>query len=273
MKKNNHLEQKTRWVREEVLRMAYEVGGCHLAGPLSATDLLVVLYFSGLLNYRADQPKWTGRDRLILSCGHYAPAWYAVLARAGYFPSSELKNLRQFGSRLQGHPSRRHANFVEASSGLLGQGLSVGVGMGLGLRLAKKTNQVWVLCSDAEPQEGQFWEAVQAASKFRLGNLQLIIDQNNIQIDGQVEEVMPQRNLAAKLKEFGWLVIELDGHDLVQLKEGYQTALEVKDKPVAIVAKTTAGKGVSFMENDWRWHDGRLSKAQLALAVGEVQDG
>lgn len=267
------LEMSSRQVRVEILKMVRAAGEAHLGGPLSSTDLLVALYLDGFLNYHPEEPDWPGRDRFILSCGHYAPAWYAVLAQAGFFSEEKLGSLRQLDSELQGHPSRLHADFVEVSSGSLGQGLSVGVGMGLGLRLQGDHQQVWVMGSDAEFQEGQVWEAVMAAAKFKLGNLQLIVDVNGIQIDGLTDEIMPIKDLFAKLTSFGWHVIKVDGHDFESIRWGYRTALGFKKDPVAILAKTTAGKGVSFMEDKWEWHSGKLTDDQLAQAIKEVENG
>ena len=268
-----NLEEKAHLIRADILRMAASSGGCHLAGPLSVTDLLVGLYFGEILRFDPKNPAWSDRDRFILSCGHYAPAWYAILARCGYFGPDELTNLRQIGSFLQGHPSRLHSNFVEVSTGSLGQGLSVGLGMALGLRLQPSQFKpvVWVLTSDAEYQEGQTWEAVMAAPKFKVGNLKVIVDANNIQIDGSVSEVMPLGNLAEKLADFNWSVLEIEGHDFNQILKAYRTALQITDRPVVIIAKTIAGKGVSFMEGKWQWHDGKLDDKQLEQALRELR--
>jgi transketolase len=263
------LQKKARQIRTDIIRMVAEVGKCHVGGSLSATDLLVGLYFGKTLKYRPQDPKWESRDRFILSCGHYAPAWYAVLAKAGYFDPKKLLNLRKIDSFLQGHPSRLHSDFVEVSSGSLGQGLSVGVGMAIGLRLENGGN-VWVLTSDAEYQEGQTWEAIMAAAKFKLGNLKVIVDVNGIQIDGFIGDLMPFGDLVQKFKSFGWSVVSIDGHDFDQIIESYQTALSIKNKPVAIIGKTIAGKGVSFMEGKWQWHDGELTKEQFKKAIKEL---
>ncbi|HUW22304.1 MAG TPA: transketolase [Candidatus Bathyarchaeia archaeon] len=293
MPKNSifYLKEKASQIRTDIINMTAAVGKCHLAGPLSSVDLITALYFSKILKYDAKNPLWDKRDRFILSCGHYAPVWYSVLARVGYFNPKELINLRQIESFLQGHPSCLHSNFVEVSTGSLGQGLSVGVGMALGLKLRNTSagvkldlpadseshdssevnrNNIWVLTSDAEYQEGQTWEAIMSGSKFRLGNLKVIVDTNGIQIDGLIKDLMPLGNLVTKLENFGWTVFSIDGHDMSQIIGSYQTALEIRNKPVAIVAKTIAGKGVSFIEGKWQWHDGELTKEQLKTAIREL---
>ncbi|MFA6909173.1 MAG: transketolase [Patescibacteria group bacterium] len=248
-------------IREDIISMLLAAGSGHSAGPLGMADVFTALYFC-VLNHAPHKPRWDNRDRLVLSCGHLAPLLYATLARAGYFPKKELKTLRKLGSLLQGHPHNTLPG-VETSTGPLGQGISVAVGMSLGAALLKRSYQVYCVMSDAEQQEGQTWEAVMFAGKNRCANLTAIIDRNNIQIDGYVENVMPLEPLRKKYEAFNWHVIEVDGHNIRQVIDACNTAKAISEKPVLILCHTIPGKGVDFMEFSPAWH-GKTPTAEEA---------
>jgi len=265
------LAKKANLLRAEVVKMLTNAGTGHSAGPLGSADFWTMLYFGGLINYRANDPWWEERDRVVLSAGHYCPILYAVLAEAGFFPKSELMTLRQLGSKLQGHPVARSLPGIETSSGPLGQGISQAVGMALA---AKMDNQKWrVVCfmGDGEQDEGQVWEAYLCAAKYTLSNLTVVIDRNNIQIDGHTENVMPLDSLAAKLAAFNFNVVEIDGHNLMEIKEVYERARVTFEKPTAIILRTIPGKGVDFMENEPSWHGKVPSPAEEILALTELK--
>jgi len=265
------LAKKANLLRAEVVKMLTNAGTGHPAGPLGSADFWTMLYFGGLINYKVDDPWWEERDRVVLSAGHYCPILYAVLAEAGFFPKSELMTLRQLGSKLQGHPVARSLPGIETSSGPLGQGISQAVGMALA---AKMDNQKWrVVCfmGDGEQDEGQVWEAYLCAAKYTLSNLTVVIDRNNIQIDGYTENVMPLDSLAAKLAAFNLNVIEVDGHNLTEIKEAYERAKVIFEKPTAIILRTIPGKSVSFMENNPAWHGKVPSPAEEILALTELK--
>ncbi|MBI3983990.1 transketolase [Candidatus Microgenomates bacterium] len=248
------LEQVANTLRQDVIKMVTAAGSGHVAGPLDMADILAALYFA-VLNHRPTEPTWTERDLLVLSNGHITPVRYAAMARAGYFPVKELMTLRQFGSRLQGHPERTRLPALETTSGPLGSGLSQAAGMALALRLDSQTHrQVYCLMSDGEQDEGNVWEAAMFAAKYRLSNITAITDRNNIQIDGATETVMPLENLKAKWEAFGWHVLEIDGHNMQDILDSCQIAKAIIEKPVMIIAHTIAGKGVDFMEYDYKWH-------------------
>lgn len=253
--KINHLELVADEIRQDIIRMLMSAGSGHTAGPLGLADIFTALYFNDLLSYDAKKPDWPKRDRLVLSNGHCCPVLYATLAHAGYFPKSELKNLRKFGSILQGHPEREKVPGLETTSGPLGSGLGQAAGMAYGLNLdnAKKQHVVCI-CSDGEHQEGNTWEAIMFAGKYKLHNLTVVIDRNNIQIDGFTEHVMPLEPLAMKYQAFNWHVIEIDGNNIEQFSEAYNQAKAIFEKPTVIIAHTIPGKGVDFMENDYKWH-------------------
>lgn len=260
----SNLPNLAKQVRRDILEMVFAAGSGHLAGPLSSTDLLVSLYFGGVL---------TKRDKFVLSAGHYCPALYSVLARAGFFPERELKTFREIGTRLQGHPRGLSLPGIETSSGPLGQGLSQSAGIALGWQMdgeSKDERRVYCLMSDAEQQEGQIWEAVMLAAKYKLSNLVGIIDCNGIQIDGATEEIMPLGDLSLKYHSFGWEVFSIDGHNFSQILEALASTRTNKDRPTVIIARTIAGKGVSFMEGKWEWHAGSLSKKQFEKAMKEL---
>ncbi|HYF05237.1 MAG TPA: transketolase [Patescibacteria group bacterium] len=267
---NKNLQLISTEIRTDIIQMLVEAGSGHSAGPLGMADVFATLYFK-VLNYKPEDPTWEGRDRLVLSCGHIAPVLYATLARAGFFPVSELQTLRKFGTRLQGHPSRQDLPGLENSSGPLAQGTSQAVGIALGLRLKKSHVRVFLMMSDGEQQEGQTWEAVMFAGKNRLHNLTGIIDRNNIQIDGYTEDVMPLESLRAKYEAFGWHVLEVDGHNHQMIIDACQEAKAIFEKPTVIIAHTIPGKGVDFMEQKFEWHGIPPNKEQAVLALKELR--
>lgn len=247
------LTQTAEAIREDIIKMLTTAGSGHSAGPLGLADIFTALYFH-VLNYRPHEPQWEGRDRLFLSNGHTAPVLYATMAHAGYFPRKELSTLRQFGSRLQGHPERTKLPGLESTSGPLGEGLSQAAGMALALRMDGGRQRVYCITGDGELDEGNIWEAAMFAAAKKLSNLTVIIDRNNIQIDGPTELVMPLDDLAAKWTAFGWHVIEIDGHNFDAIISACELARAIVERPVAIIAHTIAGKGVEYMEYDFHWH-------------------
>ncbi|MDE2292611.1 MAG: transketolase [Elusimicrobia bacterium] len=266
------LKTVTRDLRVDIIRMIEAAGSGHPGGSLSVIDLLTVLY-AKFLRHDPKRPDWPDRDRLILSKGHACPALYAVMAHEGYFPKAELMTLRRLGSPLQGHPDRLRLPGIEASTGSLGQGLSIAIGLALAAQLDKKDWHTWCVLGDGETQEGQVWEALMAAPKFKLGNLTAVFDYNGGQIDGPVNEIMSLQPLADKLKAFNWSVHVIDGHDLAAIAKAFAAAKAEKDRPTAIVAQTVKGKGVSFMENNIDWHGKAPTKEQADQAVQELLHG
>ncbi|MBI2326283.1 transketolase [Candidatus Collierbacteria bacterium] len=265
------LTEKASLLRAEVVKTLTNAGTGHSAGPLGSADFWTVLYLGNLINYRVDEPWWEERDRVVLSAGHYCPILYAVLAEAGFFPKTELATLRQLGSRLQGHPVVKMLPGIETSSGPLGQGISQAVGMALAAKMDNKKWRVICFMGDGEQDEGQVWEAYLCAAKYGLSNLTVVIDRNNIQIDGHTENVMPLGSLAAKLSAFNFNVIEVDGHSMTDIAEAMGRAKVTFEKPTAIILTTTPGKGVSFMENDPSWHGKVPSPAEEILALAELR--
>jgi transketolase len=247
------LEFQANQIREDIIKMLVAAGSGHSAGSLGMADVFTALYF-GVLNHRPKEPDWPERDRLILSNGHIVPVRYATMARAGYFPVTELKTLRKLGTRLQGHPERVRLPGLETTSGPLGSGVSQAAGMALALRMDGSRSRVYCATGDGELDEGNIWEGLMFAGKNRLSNLTIIIDRNHIQIDGPTEQVMPLEDLAAKLKAFGWHVLEIDGHNFDQIIGACNEAKAIEEQPTAIIAHTIPGKGVDYMENDYRWH-------------------
>jgi len=231
---------------------------------------MVGLYFGGIIKVDPKDPKWEGRDRFILSKGHVAPVVYSVLARMGYFDVKELDTLRKLGSILQGHPHMQDTPGLDCSSGSLGQGLSIANGLALGFRKQGMPNRVYCLLGDGELQEGQVWEAVMTAAHHRLDNVCAIVDWNHVQLDGTLEEIKDLGDLTLKWKDFGWNVIEIDGHDVEQVVNAYKAAMEFKGRPGVIIAHTIKGKGVSFMENDCNWHGNAPNAEQLEKALDEI---
>ncbi|MBI4371997.1 MAG: transketolase [Elusimicrobia bacterium] len=265
------LRELIRRMRVDIIRMIEAAGSGHPGGSLSVIDLLAVLYWK-FLKHDPRRPNWPERDRLILSKGHACPALYAVMAQRGYFPAEELPSLRKLDSPLQGHPDRLRLPGIEFSSGSLGQGLSVGLGMALAAKLDKAAWKTYVVLGDGELQEGQVWEAFMAAPKFKLDNLVAIVDHNNGQIDGPVQQVMDLEPLADKLRAFNWDVQAIDGHDLAAVEKALSAASAAGGRPRAIIAKTVKGKGVSFMEHNIAWHGSAPKKADADKAVQEILD-
>ena len=248
------LELKANEIRIDIIKSLEKAKSGHSGGPLGMADVFCALYFS-VLNHDPKNTDWEERDRLILSNGHITPVRYVTMAHAGYFPIKELDTLRKFGSRLQGHPERLKLPGVETTSGPLGSGLSQGSGMAyVGKHIDKKDWTVYVLTSDGEHDEGNTWEAVLFAAKYKLDNLVQIIDRNNIQIDGNTKDIMPLEPFREKYEAFNWNVIEIDGHDMQQIIDACTKAKSLKGKPTIIIANTIPGKGVSFMENRYEWH-------------------
>mgnify|MGYP000317119761 CR=1 FL=1 len=256
--------------RIDILNMLEKAASGHPGGSLSAIDIIVALFFSEM-KMDPKNPFWEDRDRFILSKGHGVPALYAVLSQKGVIPKEELSTLRQINSRIQGHPDRAMLPFVEASTGSLGQGLSIAQGIAMGLKLQKKEQKVFCLLGDGETQEGQIWETAMSAPKFKLNNLIVFLDNNNGQIDGHVEEVMDLNPIAEKWRAFNWAVQEIDGHNFEEILGALAKAKQEKEKPSFIWAKTVKGKGVSFMENNIGWHGVAPNKEQLEKAINEIR--
>ena len=269
MKTVQELNEIARKVRIDALKGIHAAGAGHPGGSLSVTDILVSLYFN-VMNVNPEDPAMENRDRLVLSKGHAAPALYSTLAHRGYFDPSELLTLRRLGSRLQGHPSMELCPGVEMSTGSLGQGFSAAVGMAIADRIDGRDRRTFVVTGDGELQEGIIWEAALSAAKHELNNLIAIVDWNNLQIDGVVDTVKKVAPIDAKFSAFGWETFVCDGHDMQDLLDTYEKAMAVRYKPVCIVAKTTKGKGVSFMENKAGWHGKAPDDSQLAQAIEEL---
>ena len=240
-------------LRKDVIEMLTEAGSGHSAGPLDLADIATALYFN-VMKIDPKQRDDPDRDRLYVSCGHTAPIWYATLARAGFFPVEELKTLRKLGTRLQGHMDRLTVPGVESSSASLGQGLSISCGSAYAGQMDEKTYQTYCILSDGDHAEGSVWEAIQFAGHYHLQHLTAIIDRNNIQIDGPTEEVMTKEPLRDKYEAFGWHMIDVDGHNIEAVIDACNEAKAIVEKPVVINAHTIPGKGVDFMEYDFRWH-------------------
>ena len=257
-------------VRKGIVTAVHSAKSGHPGGSLSAADILTYLYFEKM-HIDPKAPKDPDRDRFVLSKGHIAPALYSVLANRGYFPVEDLTTLRHTGSYLQGHPDMKHIPGVDMSSGSLGQGLSAAVGMALAAKLDGKTYRVYAMCGDGEIEEGQIWEASMFAAARKLDNLTVIIDNNNLQIDGSIEEVCSPYPIADKFEAFGFHVICIDGHDLDAIDAAFTEAEGITGKPVAIVAKTTKGKGVSFMEDQCGWHGKAPNDEEYAQAMKDLE--
>lgn len=264
----DEIGSKARRLRREVIRMVGTAGSGHPGGALSAADMVACLYFWEM-RYDPQRPDWPERDRFVLSKGHAAPLLYAVLAESGFFPQEMLGTLRRLGSPLQGHPDMRKLPGVEASTGSLGQGIGWAVGMALAARLDRRDSRVYVLLGDGELEEGMVWEAVMAASHYRLGNLVALIDNNGLQIDGPLHEVMSVEPIGDKFRAFGWETCEIDGHDIGAILRTLNEARQVKDRPFAIVARTIKGKGCSFMEGQVDWHGKAPTQEELERALLE----
>jgi len=266
----NNLEQIAADCRIDIIRMIEKAGNGHPGGSLSVIDILVSLFFHEM-KFDPANPDWEDRDHFVLSKGHGVPALYAVLAKKGLIPHEELGTLRQVNSRLQGHPDRVKLPLVEASTGSLGQGLSIAQGMAMGLKLSKKDTRVFCVIGDGESQEGQIWEAAMSAPRHGLNNLVVFLDNNRGQIDGHVEEIMSIRPIADKWRSFNWAVQEIDGHSIKEILQALENTHQEKEKPSLIWAKTVKGKGVSFMENVIKWHGIAPSKEEADRAVEEIR--
>ena len=256
-------------IRKGIIEGVYRAKAGHPGGSLSSADLFAYLYFVEM-NVDPAHPEDENRDRFVLSKGHVAPALYATLAHRGYFPVEELKTLRQIGSRLQGHPDMKHIPGVDMSSGSLGQGISAACGMALAGKLQDKDYRVYTLLGDGEIQEGQVWEAAMFAAHRKLDNLVVIVDNNGLQIDGNIADVMSPYPINEKFKAFGFEVIEISAHDFTQIEAAFQKARTIKGKPTAIIAKSIKGKDVSFMENNASWHGTAPNQEQYEIAMADL---
>lgn len=263
------LKTKANHARQLLIKTLCNAGSGHTAGPLGMADIFTALYFH-ILKHDPKNPTWEDRDRLVLSNGHICPIQYVLLAMTGYFPIEELKTLRKINSRLQGHPHRTSLPGIETTSGPLGEGLSQAIGIALAGKLDKKDYYTYAITSDGEHQEGNIWESAMFAGKMKLKLIQ-IIDYNNIQIDGPVAKIMPLEPIKAKYEAFNWHVLEIDGNDISEFLNAIKQAKKIQNKPVFICAKTIAGKGVSFMENDYHWHGKVPNKEETEKALKELQ--
>lgn len=261
-----------RTLRLHIVKMIAAANSGHPGGSLSAVEIITALYFGRVLRHDPKRPDWPDRDRFIMSKGHGVPALYAALAEAGYFPVSELMTLRQVNSRMQGHPVQGLTPGIEACTGSLGQGLSVGVGHALAGRLDGKAYRTYVLLGDGECQEGQVWEAALTAGNYELGSLTAIVDSNRYQLDGAVEDINGLTPLDAKFESFGWRVIQVDGHDVGAVRVALHQAKESHDVPVCIIAHTVKGKGVTYMENNNEFHGKSPNVDQLQVAISQLAD-
>lgn len=264
------LKKISNQIRQDIISMIYQAGSGHPGGSLGMADIFTALYFE-ILKHDPQNPEDPERDRLVLSNGHICPVQYAALAHAGYFPVEDLLTLRKFGSGLQGHPQRGLLPGIETTSGPLGCGLSQACGMAWVGKHDDKDWRVYCLMSDAEHEEGNVWEAVMFAFKYKLNNLTALIDKNNIQTDGTIEKVMSLGSLKKKYQAFGWNVAEIDGHNFEEILGAFEEARDVSDGPQLIIANTIPGKGVSFMENNFVWHSHKISKEDLEKALEELK--
>ena len=256
-------------IRKGIIEAVYSGQSGHPGGSLSIADIMTVLYFYEM-NINPENPKDENRDRLVLSKGHCAPALYSTLANRGFFEVEELRTLRNIESRLQGHPDMNKIPGVDMTTGSLGQGLSAANGMAIAGKMDNKNYRVYCILGDGEIEEGQVWEAAMASNKYKLDNLCVIVDNNNLQIDGTIEEVMSSYPIDEKFKSFGFQVINIDGHNIQEIIDAFDVAKNVKDKPTCIIAKTIKGKGVSYMENDVKWHGIAPNEEQYQLAMKEL---
>ena len=268
----SQLEQKANTIRQDIIRMLQEAGSGHSAGPLGLADIFTALYFD-IMNIRPEEPEWADRDVLFLSNGHTVPVQYATMAEAGYFNKTELSTLRKFGTRLQGHPERTKLPGIEATSGPLGSGLSQAAGYAYTLQYLDKNPHrfVYVVMGDGELDEGNIWEAAMFAGKNKLGQLIGFVDRNNIQIDGTTEDVMPLEDLRGKWESFGWHVIEIDGHNIESIIDASSQARAVTNRPTVIISHTIPGKGVDFMEYNYKWHGMPPNAEQAKEALEDLR--
>lgn len=264
-----NLKNISKEVRKDIIDMVYWAGSGHPGGALSIADILVYLYFEKM-NIDVNNPKADNRDRLVLSKGHCCTALYAVLAEKGFIPKEDLKGFRQVDSYLEGHPDMKKINGIDMSSGSLGQGLSVANGMALAAKMDNKDYRVYCILGDGEIEEGQVWEAAMSASHYKLDNLCVVIDNNDLQIDGTIENVMNSKPIDRKFESFGFNVINIDGSDFVEMDRAFRLAEYAKGRPTAIIAKTIKGKGVSFMENKVEWHGKAPNEEQYNQAIKDI---
>lgn len=263
------LKEMAGTIRQDIVKMVHAAGSGHPGGSLSATDIMTALYFN-VLNLDPEHPKWKGRDRFVLSKGHCCPVLYAVLARRGFIDVEDLGTLRKFGSKLQGHPDMHKCPGVEMSAGSLGNGIGCAVGMAIAAKVRGEDHKVFVLLGDGECQEGSVWEAAMCGAHHALANLVAIVDVNRLQILDTTDKVMKIEPLADKWRSFGWKVLEIDGHDMAEVLDTLNYAKSI-DGPVAILAATVKGKGVSFMEDVIKWHGAAPSDKELGLALNEIE--
>ncbi len=263
------LQKKSREIRNGILEEVYSAQSGHPGGSLSIADILTVLYFNEM-NIDEKNPKWEDRDRLVLSKGHSSPALYSTLASRGYFPREDLKTFRHLNSCLQGHPDMKNIPGVDMTTGSLGQGLSAANGMAIAGKLNKKNYRVYCIVGDGEIEEGQIWEAAMTSAQYKLDNLCVIVDNNNLQIDGSIKDVMSPYPIDAKFREFGFKIICIDGNDIEEIISAFDVAKNVKGQPVCIVAKTIKGKGISFMEDQAGWHGKAPNEEQYNQAIKEL---
>jgi len=264
------IEEKAEQIRETIIEMLVAAGSGHTAGPLGMADIFAAFYFH-ILKHDPQHPEWEERDRLILSNGHIVPVRYAAMAHADYFPLAECLTLRKFGSRLQGHPERERLPGLETTSGPLGEGLSQASGIAYAFRMDGKKQRVYVVMGDGEQDEGNVWEAVMFAGKYKLSNMTAIIDRNNIQIDGMTEDVMPLDSLRAKYEAFNWHVLEVNGHDVRAFIAAVEESKSIYEKPTLIIAHTIPGKGVPEIEFDYHWHGKPPSKEEAVHFLKELR--
>ncbi|MBZ5576623.1 MAG: transketolase [Acidobacteriia bacterium] len=264
------LQALAKVIRREIIEMIGTAGSGHPGGSLSAVEIVVQLYFD-FMRIDPQNPKWPDRDRFILSKGHACPVLYAAMAEAGLAPKDQLNTLRKLGSVYQGHPDVRFLPSLEASTGSLGEGLSMALGMGLADRLDGRPNRTYVMMGDGEIQEGQIWEAAMSGTFHKVDNVVAIVDYNGIQLDGFVKDIMEVKPLADKWRAFGWNTLEIDGHDFTAIRKALEQAQATKGQPSCIVAHTVKGKGVSFMENNPKFHGMAPTPAEMELALKELQ--
>ena len=269
--KLEELEKRAKNIRRNIVEMVYSASSGHPGGSLSVTDIMTALYFSEL-KINVNNPKDENRDRLVLSKGHCSPALYSVLAEKGFLKQDDLKTFRKTDSYLQGHPDMKKIPGVDMTSGSLGQGLSVANGMAISAKLDNKDYRVYCIMGDGEIQEGQIWEAAMTSSHYKLDNLCAIVDNNNLQIDGTIEEVMSPYPIDKKFESFGFNVIKIDGHNFEEIISAFEIAKTVKGKPTVIIAKTMKGKGVSYMENKASWHGKAPNEEEYKIAIEELKD-
>lgn len=269
MKSKQELENISKLIRRDIVTMLTESASGHPGGSLSIADIMAVLFFDEM-NIDPKDPKNPDRDRFVLSKGHAAPALYSALARKGYFEVEELLTLRKIDSRLQGHPNMNDLPGIDMSTGSLGQGISAAVGMALAGKLDKKDYRVFTILGDGELEEGQVWEAAMSGAHYKLDNLTAFVDNNGLQIDGNIEDVMNPGPIDKKFEAFGWNVIKINGHDYDEIRDAIKKAKETKGQPTVVVCSTIKGKGVSFMENEAGWHGNAPNKEQCEQALKEI---